>query len=126
MTETVPSDIAESYSADRIQHGEIRSAFEWSGSLWVATGFSRNEIEAYRLLPLATFTGTSVSYGDRVGTLDGEQAARRDPKGFYDGVKVRHGGKEFVLAGPPARFVAEAQPVRPEAEPEPQISLFEP
>lgn len=32
--------------------------------------------------------------------------ARGDPAGFYDGIIVRHGGREIVMAGPPFTFVA--------------------
>ncbi len=32
--------------------------------------------------------------------------ARDNPDGFYHGVKVRHQKRDFMLQGPPARFVA--------------------
>jgi hypothetical protein len=119
-------DIRSSYSADRICEGKpIRNPFEWSGSLWVTVSISgkglnvsgETELKAYRLLPPSLFTDPIITYG---------QSDSDNPKGGYHGVKVTHGGKTLIMSGPPATFVAEAQPDRPAAQPEAQLSLFEP
>lgn len=97
-------DIAASYSADCIGMGtSVRKPFAWKGSLWVCISLGCGSAEAYRLTPPENFTGTPLSYHDRV--MEGD-AARKDPNGFYHGMTVIHGGKTFVLCGPPAVLVA--------------------
>lgn len=126
-------DITESYSADRISEGKpLRAPFEFSGSLWVCVSITgkgltvtgEHELKAYRLLPEQLFKGTPTTYSAKVADAE---AARNDPNGFYDSVPVRYAGKVWIMSGPPAVFVAEAQPVRPEGvvggEPV-QLSLF--
>lgn len=58
------------------------------------------------------YVGKARSYHERCS--DGDRA-RGDPAGFYDGIIVRHAGRDLVLIGPPATFVAGE---------EAQLSLF--
>lgn len=109
-------DIAAAYSGDTIgMKGQVRAPFRFQGQLWVTTGV-REDCEAYRLVPIGEFAGTARTYQETVADA---QAARDNPDGFYHGVKVRHQKREFVLQGPPARFVA--GDVRPAAG---QMELF--
>jgi hypothetical protein len=106
-------DIRASYSADRIGMGQpVRKPFSYAGGLWVCVGSSPSGAEAYRLVHPSLYGGTACSYHDRC--RDGDRA-RGDPAGFYDGIIVRHAGRELVMAGPPATFVAGK---------EAQLSLF--
>ena len=116
-------DISISYSADVIPEGKIRKPFRWEGGLCVCVGSSglhgRNEASAYRLIPAKLFTGKATTYAEK--TRDGDEA-RADPNGFYDRIVVKSGGENWILVGPPLRFVAEG-PERPEAGPA-QMNLF--
>lgn len=106
-------DIRASYSADRIGMGQpIRKPFRYAGELWACVGTGPAGAEAYRLLHPSLYVGNARSYHDRC--CDGDRA-RGDPAGFYDGIIVHHGGRELVMAGPPATFVAGE---------EAQLSLF--
>lgn len=106
-------DIRASYSADRIGMGQpIRKPFRYGGELWVCVGTGPSGAEAYRLVHTSVYRGTARSYHERCS--DGDRA-RGDEAGFYDGITVRHAGREFVMAGPPATFVAGE---------EAQLSLF--
>ena len=58
------------------------------------------------------YGGIARSYHDRCRNGD---RARDDEAGFYDGITVRHAGRELVMVGPPATFVAGE---------EAQLSLF--
>jgi hypothetical protein len=125
-------DIHASYSADTIAAtGKIRKAFRWHAQLMVAVSLSGRggieQAEAYRLIPLKGFLGKAITYAGKTGTAEDAEAARNDQNGFYHGMTVRHRREIFVLAGPPAIFVAEQAPARPEggggAEAE-QLSLF--
>lgn len=107
-------DIYGSYSGDRIgMQGTVRKPFRFHNQLWITTGIAGTRtdftIEAYRLVPLEQFDGPALTYHEK--TRDGE-AARSDPMGFYHGMRVKHGGKDWVLCGPQAAFVPgqEAQP----------------
>ena len=106
-------DIRASYSADRIGMGQpIRKPFRYGGELWVCVGTGPLGAEAYRLVHPSVYGGTVRSYVERC--RDGDRA-RGDQAGFYDGIIVRHAGRELVMAGPPAAFVADE---------EVQLSLF--
>lgn len=106
-------DIRASYSADRIGMGQpIRKPFRYGGELWVCVGAGPAGAEAYRLVHPSVYSSIARSYHDRC--RDGDRA-RGDPAGFYDGIAVRHAGRELVMAGPPATFVAGE---------EAQLSLF--
>jgi hypothetical protein len=106
-------DIRASYSADRIGMGQpIRKPFRYTGELWVCVGTSPSGAEAYRLVHPSLYYGTARIYHDRC--RDGERA-RGDQTGFYDGIIVRHAGRELVMCGPPVMFVAGG---------EAQLSLF--
>ncbi|WP_155645829.1 hypothetical protein, partial [Erythrobacter donghaensis] len=97
-------DIRSSYSGDRIGMGQpIRKPFRYGGELWVCVGTGPTRAEAYRLLHPSLYGGTARSYHDRC--RDGDRA-RGDQAGLYDGIIVRHAGRELVMAGPPANFVA--------------------
>jgi hypothetical protein len=106
-------DIRASYSADRIGMGQpIRKPFRYSGELWVCVGTGPSGAEAYRLVHPSLYGGTVRTYHDRC--RDGDRG-RDDPAGFYDGIIVRHAGRELVMVGPPVMFVAGE---------EAQLSLF--
>lgn len=106
-------DIRASYSADRIGMGQpILKPFRYGGELWVCVGTGPSGAEAYRLVHPSVYGGNARTYHDRC--CDGDRA-RGDQAGFYDGIIVRHAGRELVLAGPPATFVAGE---------EAQLSLF--
>jgi hypothetical protein len=135
MSDSIPFSIGQgAYSADRICEGRpIRPPFEHGGTLWVTVSISGGgltatgeiEMKAYRLVPEAMFKGTPTTYAQKVIPDHGD-AARADPLGFYDAMKVVCGGKPFVLKGPPATFTAAAEAVRPAEQPEveQQMSLF--
>lgn len=106
-------DIRASYSADRIGMAQpVRKPFRYAGELWVCVGTGPSGAEAYRLVHTSVFGGTARSYHDRCQDCD---RARGDQAGFYDGIIVRHAGRELVMAGPPVLFVAGE---------EAQLSLF--
>lgn len=112
-------DIAEAYSADVIgSQNTVRRPFKFSGALWVCVCRSYNGAEAYRLVSPELFDRPQTTYREK--TRDAE-ACRNDPNGFYDGMTVKWGGKEFVLCGPKVRFetdeIATADPVQPDAVP---------
>ena len=127
-------DIYASYSADRIgANNSIRKPFRYDDSLWVCTSITgkcltqggRQEFEAYKVVPKLLFSATPTSYRAKSSIQDGEMA-RKDPKGFYHGMAVKHAGETFVLAGPPAVFVA-AEEFTPEGVADnnaEQLSLF--
>jgi hypothetical protein len=97
-------DIRASYSADRIGMGEpIRKPFRYAGELWVCVGTGPSGAEAYRLIHPSVYSGAARSYHDRCTDSD---RARGDQAGFYDGIIVRHAGRELVMVGPPVTFVA--------------------
>ena len=110
-------DIAGSYSADRIaMHNTVKKPFRWNGALYVSTGSfgpaDRLIHEAYRLVDAAVFRGEATTYPEK--TRDAE-SARKDPLGFYHGMAVRQGGRQWVMCGPPVAF---------KAGPSPQADLF--
>src|SRR3546814_9631196 len=90
-------DIRASYSADRIGMGQpIRKPFRYAGELWVCVGTSPSGAEAYRLVHPSLYGGAARTYPDRC--CDGD-CARGDQAGFYDGIIVRHAGRELVKIG---------------------------
>jgi hypothetical protein len=127
-------DIYASYSADRIgANNSIRKPFRCGDSLWVCTSITgkyltqggQQEFEAYTVVPKLLFNATPTTYNAKSSVRDGEMA-RKDPKGFYHGMAVKHAGETFVLAGPPAMFVA-AEAFTPEGVADnktEQLSLF--
>ena len=119
-------DVHSSYSADLIPSGKIRHPFRFDGNLSVTVSMSRYEgvesAEAYKLIPENLFRGPPTTYSEKVA-IDGGEAARNDPNGFYNGVRVSFKSAASILTGPPVRFVAD--PERPDSVPEPeQMSLF--
>ena len=112
--ETGEGDIHASYSADLISMtGKIRTPFRHGSYLWacvaiVGRGDRGQELEAYRLTPAALFPEPVTSYSAKVAVNRGD-TARNDPSGFYHGMSVEHGGKRWVLTGPPSLFIADAQ-----------------
>jgi hypothetical protein len=124
--------IPASYSADRISDGRpIREPFEHGGNLWCCISISGKsittsgeyELEAYRLLPVEMFTGTPTTYTEKLA-IDNGDAARGDPKGFYDSISVSFRNNTYILAGPPATFIASSEPVRPDVAQTEQLTLF--
>jgi hypothetical protein len=104
-------DIHASYSADTIAfQNTVRKPFLWRGEAWIAVSLSGfggvDQAEAVRLIAAESFPGTITTYTDRCATERAARLARRDPKGFYHGVRVKRGGVTFVLSGPEERFVA--------------------
>jgi hypothetical protein len=111
-------DIHASYSADTIASaGKIRKAFRWQAQLMVTVSLSGRggieQAEAYQLIPMKAFSGTSLTYAEKIGTAENAEVARNDPNGFYHGMRVKQGQEVFVLSGPPVVFVAEEGPGRP-------------
>ena len=100
-------DVSASYSADTIAFkSRVRRPFTYRQALWVCTGTGGrlgSVAEAYRLTEAEQFDGDPTTYGEKVRD---SEAARSDPNGFYHGMTVKHGGREHVLTGPPAVFVA--------------------
>ena len=92
-------DIAASYSADTIGlEGRIRKPFRWNESDWVSIGSGTGgRHSVYRLVDPSVFPRSVTSYREK--TRDAA-AARSDPHGFYDGMKVTRGKDEYVLCGP--------------------------
>ena len=108
---TAGGDIHTSYSADTIAfQSTVRKPFLWKGEAWVAVGLTGiggvEQAEAVRLVAAESFKGTITTYRDRCANERAARAARRDPMGFYHGVRVKRGGAAFVLSGPEERFVA--------------------
>lgn len=100
-------DIAASYSADKISAEDaVRRPFEWRDQLWVAVqvAYRSRSVEAYRLVAPEAFDGEAMSLEERLS--DGGDRARADLNGFYHGIGVSRAGGNWVLCGPPARFVA--------------------
>ncbi len=130
--DTGEGDIRASYSADTIANtGKIRKAFRWQAQLMVTVSLSGmggiEQAEAYQLVPQKAFSGTPMSYAEKIGTAENAEAARNDPNGFYHGMVVKQGQETFVLSGPPVVFVAEERPGRPDGSLSPegeQLSLF--
>ncbi len=67
-----------------------------------------NLAEAYRVVPLQMFKGATTTYSEKTSVDQGDMA-RYDPQGFYNGMRVRCGRKQFVLCGPPVIFVADSR-----------------
>jgi hypothetical protein len=134
--ETCEGDIHASYSADVIaSNRRVRKPFTWNGALYVCTSITGSaltdsgtqEHEAYRIVPVKMFTGTTKTYSEKTVKAEDAEAARNDPNGFYHGMTIKHGGESFVLCGPPVRFTAETSPERPggaTVEEPLQLSLF--
>jgi len=103
-------DISASYSADRIGSDEpVRRPFTHEGQQWISSGSDGHSSHGYRLVHPSCFDGNTFTYAQRV--RDGDNG-RRDPKGFYHGMQVKHGGQTMILRGPAVQFVAgvEQQP----------------
>lgn len=118
-------DIAAAYSADVIAtNGRIRKPFKfrYQGQEFpcCTVGMSSNNADAYRLLTPEQFALPTTTYAEKTHH-DGGETARNDPMGFYHGMAVKHGGKNFVLCGPELRFRAEGAE---EPAPEPTECLI--
>jgi hypothetical protein len=129
-------DINRSYSGDIISptsyEGKslVRNPFKFKGEMWVSTGGSWMgehclEQQCYRLQPRKLFTGEIREYtkhGERTeDDVDGHEAWRNDPLGFYHGMLVWWGKEECVLVGPKVQFVPE--PGKAPAQPK-QLQLL--
>lgn len=119
-------DIRVSYSADVIaMEGRVRTPFRHGSHLWACVSIVGRsnaylELEAYRLTPQVMFAAPVTSYNAKL-RIDGGDAARNDPNGFYHGMTVKHGGIRYVLTGPPSVFVPGPETVTIAAA---QMSLF--
>jgi len=104
-------DIAGSYSADVIaMKGRVRRPFTFHGVLWVCVGIQNaagRTACAYRLLDPDSFGEDATTYDEKTSNAG---RARNDPMGFYHGMTVRCGGRDYVLAGPPVQFVEGSDP----------------
>src|SRR6266849_3859497 len=112
-------DMSTSYSADRIAENKpIRRPFTWEGNLWSCVGTSGrgitvshdHELIAYRLIPLALFSGETTTYAAKAACEESAETMRNDPLGPYHGMVVKHGKNRFVLSGPPGIFMADDDP----------------
>jgi len=93
-------DIVSSYSGDKIAlAGTVRNPFTWKGQQWVMTSGRGECVKAYRVVHPDAFQRKVTTYAQKT-RVDGGEAARSDPNGFYDGMKVTRGKQEFVLCGP--------------------------
>jgi hypothetical protein len=104
-------DIHASYSGDTIAfQSSVRKPFLWRGEAWVAVSLSGiggvQQAEAVRLIPVESFQGAITTYRERCANERAARVARRDPMGFYHGVRVKRGGATYVLSGPEEGFVA--------------------
>ena len=72
--ETCEGDIHASYSADVIAtSGRVRKPFKWKDGLYICTSISGSgltesgmqEHEAYRIVPVGMFTGTTATYREK-------------------------------------------------------------
>lgn len=94
--------IRESYSGDRICEGTIRRPIKINGVECVVTGTQGRGIDATttyfacELIPLRDFKGKPTTYDKKAIATQGKKA-RRDPRGFYYGVKVKWKGSDYVL-----------------------------
>lgn len=100
-------DIHAAYSADRIGMSQpVRKPFPYRGALWVCVSLAHRRgeerAEAYRLVPPQAFAGPTRTYAETARNSDD---ARRNPDGFYHGMRVCHAGTEMILSGPPALFI---------------------
>src|SRR6266436_4125287 len=125
QTDEGEGDIAASYSGDTISEREskVRAPFKFSGALWVCISMGPcSRAEAFRLVSRELFEGPTTTYAKKVYPDSGE-AARNDPMGFYHGMIVKRGGKEFVLCGTEVAFLPSGESVSAtETLPTPEIS----
>ncbi len=108
----------ESYSGDTIaEYDTIRKPFLFEGKLYCNIGGTRQKFEGYRVVERSQFQERTFRDSDLAGfrrtpyydprlkeQFAGDQR-RHAPKGYYHGVRVKRGGKEYVLVGPPVEFV---------------------
>ncbi len=80
-------DIHASYSADTIASaGKIRRSFRWQARLMVTVSLSGRggieQAEAYQLIPLEAFSGTAMSYAEKIGTAENADAVMERSQRF--------------------------------------------
>ena len=117
---TQEGDISAAFSADLIaSHARVRNPFRLQRWLCITTSVEhgpRSFATAYRMIPADCFKGTTTSYYGKRYPQDGDYR-RSERHGFYHSIAVQHGGKSYVLCGPPVDMVA--------GHPEPtQIELY--
>jgi len=100
------AQIRESYSADRIgdhRGSTIRKPFKWFEKDFINTGSHgiNGQADAYQVVPLHDYPHTTTTYAGKDKT---DEERRNDPKGFYNGMKVKYGKRDCVLVGPPVHF----------------------
>jgi hypothetical protein len=101
-------DIDKAYSADIIaMQGRVKT-FTHQGQLWtrVCGQYFNGEQTAgcYRLVLLKHYKGVSCTYSERCHNAEDAEAARNDPEGFYNSMRVKSGKDEFVMVGPEVFF----------------------
>ena len=111
-------DMVASVSADVLDSGKVRKPFEYEGIAYAAIGGVCSgargwyEIKAYRIIPVSDFEGEA----HKPGEIDSE-ALREQPEGSCHGMLVEYRKTEYVLVGPPVKFVpkgaAEEDPGEP-------------
>lgn len=100
-------DIDISYSADRIGMGRsIATPFLFRDRAWVCVGLygegrDRRAV-AYQLVLPEVLGEECIEYETRAQGAHGDAPHQL---GYYHGVLVRHQGRAFALAGPPAVFM---------------------
>lgn len=106
-----------SYSADLIPQGKIRKpvVLDADTAPYICVSGGDGNCEVYEVYPPVEFDDTATTYKVRVEYGD---ESRADPKGFYHGVKVEYGNKDYVLCGPPVIYALEAKPpvLKPKAK----------
>lgn len=114
-------DIGKSYSCSSATGDRIKKPFKLEGrGLFVCMGTGwhndyrdKQTHEAYRVVKPEDFEGETERYTSRRGgwSLTGQtgeddwERARNDPRGFYHGLLVWQGKKQYVLEGPPILLV---------------------
>lgn len=108
-------DIYRAYSADTIAlEGRVRRPFQFRGALYATTSVHGGETvkaEAYNLQRPEFFTEQTVTYHERCQSNN----PRDNTNGFYHGMQIHHGNTEYILVGPPIRFIPSDEPVLKQA-----------
>ena len=88
--------LRDAYSGDVITEGRVRKPLRAGGREFTVTGFGPGYADAVELIPREKFPDRVTTYEKKLKVKEGD-AARNDPKGFYYGMAVRSGGREYVL-----------------------------
>ena len=113
--------IHESYSGDCISENQpVRRPFKYGGKLYISTGGRgggtppRYEEECYELVDRELYSGQVRTYSVPKEREYEEyyESLRNDPNGFYHGMLVKRGSKDFVLVGPEVTFIRDEKAKR--------------